>query len=74
LSVNKIWDTIIFDLFEDIKVELGTPHDVHEVSDASLGPLPGTDDDALPDVEEEVMEYDVIDGDVCTPGTYIVGG
>jgi hypothetical protein len=59
-----MWDEIIFDLFQDIKVVLDTPHDVHTTSDTCLGWLPGTDDDVPPEVEEEVVEYDVIDGDV----------
>ncbi len=58
------WNTVIFDLFQDIKVELGTPLDVDVASDARLGLFPDTDDDVLPEVDKEVVEYDVIDGDV----------
>ena len=59
-----MWDEIIFDLFQDIKLELDTSHDVYATSDASLGLLSDTDDDVPPKVEEDVVEYDVIDGDV----------
>ena len=34
------------------------------MTDASLGLLSDTDDDVPPEVEEDVVEYDVIDGDV----------
>jgi hypothetical protein len=34
------------------------------MTDVSLGLLSDTDDDVPPTVEEDVVEYDVIDGDV----------
>jgi hypothetical protein len=58
-----MWDEIIFDLFERIKVEVGTPY-VHTAPEGSLGLLPDTAGDVPHQVEEEVEEYDVIDGDV----------
>ena len=50
-----MWDEIIFDLFQDIKVEPVTPHDMYVVSDTSLGLLSDTDDDVPPEVEKEVV-------------------
>jgi len=64
--ISRMWDAIIFDLFEDIKVavaEVGTPC-VYTAAEASLGLLPGTVDDVPHQVEEEVEEYWVIEGDV----------
>ncbi len=61
--ISRMWDEIIFDLFERIKVEVGTPY-VHTAPEGSLGLLTDTAGDVPHQVEEEVEEYDVIDGDV----------
>ena len=66
--VSRMWDAIIFDLFQDIKeslkVELDTPLDLTSASETSLGLLPDTLEDVPPEVVEDVEEYDVPDGDV----------
>jgi hypothetical protein len=58
-----MWDAIIFELFEHIKVAVGTPY-VNTAPEASLGLFPVTADDVPHQVEEEVEEYCVIDDDV----------
>jgi hypothetical protein len=60
--ISRMWDAIIIELFENIKVEVGTLY-VPPTPEVSLGLLPDTDDDVPHQVEEEVEEYDVI-GDV----------
>ena len=58
-----MWDEIIVDLFDDIKVELGIATGTHSAPLTSTRLLPDTDQDVPTEFLEEVEEYDVIDGD-----------
>ncbi len=60
--ISRMWDAIIVDLFGRIKVEVGAAY-VHAAPEGSLGLLPDIADDIPHQVEEEVEEYYVIDGD-----------
>ena len=54
--VSRMWDEIIVDLFDDIKVELDITLDTYSVSVTNTGLLPDTDQDAPIELLEEVEE------------------